>query len=506
MPETRECQARGWWEDAVIYQVRVRSFADSNGDSIGDIQGLTDRLDYIARLGVTCLWLMPFCVSPRRDDGYDVADYMAVDPDYGTLADVDQLIAAAHARGLRVITEFVLNHTSDQHPWFQAARRAPPGSPARAFYVWSDTPSVYPDARIIFPDIEVSNWTWDPVAEAYYFHRFFAHQPDLNFDNPHVRDAMWEEVRFWCERDVDGRRLDAIAHLYQREGTSCDDLPETHAYLRHLRARLGDTYPGHALMGEVNSSPERTRAYFGSGDECHLTLHFPLSVALFEAIALGDASHLATVVEQTRDLPPGCAWATFLRSHDELALSALPEAEREALMAALAPEPDMRLNLGVRRRLAPLLGGDSRRILMAYALLFSLPGAPVIYYGDELGMGDDVSLPDRDGLRLAMPWTNLRSDGVSVDAQEGDPMSLLAQMRRLIARRKALPALRRGSVTVLAVNQPGIVAFVRESTEQRVVVVVNLRDEARAVEVQVPGDVGMRVELSPFGWVWTVPV
>jgi len=494
----------GWHQDAVIYQVRLRTFADGDGDGIGDFRGLTAKLDYLASLGVTCLWLMPFCASPRRDDGYDVSDYRAIDPDYGTLEDFDRFIEAAHARGLRVVTEFVLNHTSDQHPWFQAARRAPPGSPERDQYIWSDTPTRYAGARIIFPDIEGSNWTWDPVAKAYYFHRFFSHQPDLNFDSPLVRDAMWDVVRFWFDRGVDGRRLDAIAHLYQREGTSCDDLPETHAYLRMLRAQLEAHYPGRVLMGEVNSSLAATRAYFGAGDECHLTLHFPFAVRLFAALATGEAAPLVDVVTDTRDLPPGCAWATFLRSHDELALSALSPAEREPLMAVYAPEPAMRLNLGIRRRLAPLLGGDQRRILLAHALLLSLPGTPVLYYGDEVGLGDDVHLPDRDGLRLPMPWTDTRGDGVSVEAQAGNPASLLEQVRGLILRRQDLPALRRGDVRFVTTDHPGVLACLRETPGQRVLVVANLRDETQTVGLRLDSAGPLSVTLLPFAWRWDV--
>ena len=412
--------ATGWHREAVIYQAHVRAFFDSNGDGIGDFPGLTSRLDHIADLGATAVWLLPFYPSPLRDDGYDISDYKAVNPVYGTLDDFRAFVAAAHARGLRVIIELVVNHTSDQHPWFQRARRAPPGSPERDFYVWSDTGQELAEARIHFPEAETSNWAWDPVARAYYWHRFFAHQPDLNFDNARVLEEVEGVLRFWMDQGVDGFRLDAVPYLVEREGTDGEDLPETHAVLRRIRAEVERRNPDCVLLAEANLPAERTLAYFGRGDECHMAFHFPLMPRLFMAVSREDAGPVVEVVERTKDLPEGCQWALFLRNHDELALSMLTAEERDHLWDHYAAHRRLRLNLGIRRRLASLLNGDRRRIDLMNGLLLSLPGTPVIYYGDEIGMGDNPFLGDRDGVRTPMQWSSDRNAGFS----QADPVAL----------------------------------------------------------------------------------
>jgi maltose alpha-D-glucosyltransferase / alpha-amylase len=478
---------RGWHHDAVIYQLHVRTFADSNGDGIGDFPGLTAKLDYLCDLGITCLWLMPFCESPLRDDGYDVSHYERIQPAYGTLGEFQTFLDAAHARGLRVITELVINHTSDQHPWFQAARRAARGSVKRNFYVWSDSPTRYPEARIIFRDVETSNWAWDPVANSYYWHRFFAHQPDLNFDNPHVRQAVLKVMRFWLDKGVDGLRLDAVAHLFERDGTRCENLPETHAFLKEVRASMDARYAGRILLAEVNDAPERLRAYFGDGDECHMAFHFPLMPRLFMGFARETAAPIVDILERTGELPEGCEWALFLRNHDELTLSALEPAERAALQEVYAPEPRMRLNHGIRRRLAPLLGHHDDRLALAYALLLSLPGTPVLYYGDELGMTDDVDLADRDGLRAPMPWLPREGNRISVAAQTSDPGSLLYRIRRLVTARQGQAALREGRTTFLSTGNARILAFVRQTADQQVVVIANLAGSRQEAALDIPG-------------------
>jgi maltose alpha-D-glucosyltransferase / alpha-amylase len=463
-----------WQTDAVIYQLHVRTFADSNGDGIGDFPGLITKLDYLADLGITCLWLMPFCESPLRDDGYDVSHYERIHPPYGTMDDFQAFLDAAHARRMRVITELVINHTSDRHPWFQAARHAPAGSTKRDFYVWSDTTERYAGARVIFCDVEASNWTWDPVAGAYYWHRFFAHQPDLNFDNPHVRQAVIKVMRFWLDKGVDGLRLDAVAHLFEREGTNCENLPETHAFLKEVRASMDERYTGRILLAEVNDTPEQMRTYFGEGDECHMAFHFPLMPRLFMALATERAEPIVSIVERTVELPAGCQWAVFLRNHDELTLSALHESERASLQEVYAHEPAMRLNHGIRRRLGNLLGHNQERLILAHALLLSLPGTPVLYYGDEIGMGDNVELPDRDGLRTPMQWDDHAHGHVSVEAQTSVPGSLLEQVRRLIAIRQRQDALRHGGIEFLGSGHVSVLAFVRHTGSQRVLVLANL--------------------------------
>ena len=402
-----------WYRSGVIYEMHVRAFADSNGDGIGDFPGLTAHLDYVAELGVTAIWLLPFYPSPGRDDGYDIADYMSVNPDYGTLAQFKKFLKAAHDRGIRVITELVVNHTSDQHPWFQRARRAPAGSRWRNFYTWSDDDSRWPDARIIFSDTEASNWAWDPVAGQYYWHRFFSHQPDLNYDNPEVQTAITKVVDFWLGMGVDGLRLDAVPYLYQRDGTNCENLPETHAFLRGLRRHVDANFPGRMLLAEANQWPEDAAEYFGDGDECHMNFHFPLMPRMFMALQMEHRTPIVDILEQTPALPEGGQWATFLRNHDELTLEMVTDEERDYMYRAYANDPQMRINVGIRRRLAPLLGNDRRRIELLNAVLYSLPGTPVLYYGDELGLGDNVYLGDRDGVRTPMQWSPDRNAGFS---------------------------------------------------------------------------------------------
>jgi maltose alpha-D-glucosyltransferase / alpha-amylase len=498
-----------WYKDAVIYALHVKTFYDANGDGVGDFQGLTEKLGYLERLGVTCLWLLPFYQSPLLDDGYDIAHYERVHPPYGTLEDCRRFVNEAHARGFQVITELVINHTSDQHPWFQAARRAPAGSEKRDFYVWSDTDQRYLDARIIFHDVKRSNWTWDPVAGAFYWHRFFNHQPDLNFDNPHVRLAVLKIMRFWLDVGVDGLRLDAVAHLYEREGTTCENLPETHAFLKDIRTDMDRRYANRLFLAEANQGADGIREYFGSGDECHMAFHFPLMPRLFLALERQEACPIVEIIRSTHRLPDACQWALFLRSHDELSLSAVGGDEKECLLQAYAPEARMRLNNGIRRRLAPLLGNDRARIELAHALLLSLPGSPVMYYGDEIGMGDDLELDDRDGLRTPMQWSDGPHAGfsavpdarpvlpviddptfghrlVNVESQERSETSLLSRIRRLIAVRRQHPAFGRGSIEFLETGNPRVLAFVRRHEDDVVVTVANLAASAQAASLQLP--------------------
>ncbi|MGB8356205.1 MAG: maltose alpha-D-glucosyltransferase, partial [Chthoniobacteraceae bacterium] len=402
-----------WFKDAVIYQMHVRAFYDSNGDGIGDFKGLVQKLDYLQQLSVTAIWLLPFYPSPLLDDGYDIADYYGIHASYGTLDDFKEFLAEAHARGLRVITEVVLNHTSNQHPWFQRARISPPGSPMRDFYVWTDSPSRYAEARIIFKDFEQSNWSWDPVANAYYWHRFYAHQPDLNFDNPEVRKATFDVVDFWLGLGVDGLRLDAIPYLIEREGTSCENLPETHEILRELRAHVDAKFEGRMLLAEANQWPEDAAAYFGKGDECHMAFHFPVMPRLFMALEMEDRFPIIDILEQTPAIPENCQWAMFLRNHDELTLEMVTDEERDYMYRVYAVDQRARINLGIRRRLAPLLGNNRRRIELMNMLLLSLTGTPVIYYGDEIGMGDNIYLGDRNGVRTPMQWSPDRNAGFS---------------------------------------------------------------------------------------------
>ncbi len=486
-----------WYRDAVIYEVHVRAFFDSDGDGSGDFRGLTQKLDYLQDLGVTALWILPFYPSPMRDDGYDIADYTSVNPAFGTLGDVEKLIREAHKRGLRVITELICNHTSDQHPWFQRARHSKRGSAWRDYYVWSDSPDRYPQARIIFKDFESSNWTWDPMAGAYYWHRFYSHQPDLNYDNPRVRKAITRVMDFWLDRGVDGLRLDAVPYLYEREGTDCENLPETHAFLRELRRHIDDRYGDRMLLAEANQWPEEAAAYFGRGDECHMAYNFPVMPRMFMALRMEDRLPIVDIVEQTPPIPEDAQWAVFLRNHDELTLEMVTDEERDYMYRVYAGDPRARVNLGIRRRLAPLLGNHRRRLELMNGLLFSLPGTPVIYYGDEIGMGDNVYLGDRDSVRTPMQWNGDRNAGfstasrerlylpvitdpehhfeaVNVSVQQANPHSLLWWTKRLIALRKRHQAFGRGDLRFLQPDNRHILAFVRCFGDETILVVANL--------------------------------
>ncbi len=495
-----------WYQDAVIYQLHIKAFFDSNGDGIGDFRGLTSKLDYVRDLGVNTIWLLPFYPSPLKDDGYDVADYHNVHPQYGTRQDFRQFVREAHRRGLRVITELVVNHTSDQHAWFQAARRAPPGSSKRNYYVWSDDERKYAGTRIIFTDTETSNWTWDPVAKAYFWHRFFSHQPDLNFDNPNVLKAVLRTMRFWLDMGVDGFRLDAIPYLVEREGTNNENLPETHAVLRQIRAELDAKYKGKMFLAEANQWPEDVREYFGNGDECHMAYHFPLMPRMYMAIALEDRHPIVEIMQQTPDIPDACQWAVFLRNHDELTLEMVTNKERDYMYRMYAADPRAKINLGIRRRLAPLMENDMDRIKLMNSLLLSMPGSPIIYYGDEIGMGDNIFLGDRNGVRTPMQWSPDRNAGfsradpqrlylpaiqdpiygyeaVNVEAQARDPSSLLNWMRRMLAVRKTSHAFGRGKLTFLRAGNRKILAYLREIGEEAILCVANLGRSAQPVEL-----------------------
>ncbi len=485
-----------WFKDAIIYEIHIRAFQDSTNDGIGDINGLIDRLDYLFDLGITAIWLLPFYPSPLKDGGYDIADYTDVHDHYGTRADVARLLVEAHRRGIRVITELVLNHTSSEHPWFQAARRAPAGSPEREMYVWSDTPARYEDTRIIFKDYETSNWAWDPIAKAYYWHRFYSHQPDLNFDNPAVHEALFRVIDFWMEMGIDGVRLDAVPYLYEREGTSCENLPETHEFLKRLRAHVDGKYQNRMLLAEANQWPADSAAYFGEGDECHMNFHFPLMPRMFMALETEDSFPIINILKRTPRIPDTCQWATFLRNHDELTLEMVTDEDRDTMYRGYAAERAARINLGIRRRLAPLLG-VRRKIELMTALLLSLPGTPVLYYGDEIGMGDNIYLGDRDGVRTPMQWSSDRNGGfsranpqklylptiidpeyhyeaVNVEAQQSNPASLLWWMKRLLAKRKEHKLFGRGSIEFLTSDNPRVLAFIREYEGESLLVVANL--------------------------------
>jgi maltose alpha-D-glucosyltransferase/alpha-amylase len=510
-----------WFKDAVIYELHVRAFQDSNGDGIGDFDGLRQRLDYLQDLGVDTLWLLPFYPSPLKDDGYDIADYAKVHPDYGTLQDFKEFLRAAHRRGLRVITELVLNHTSDQHVWFRRARRAKPGDAWRDFYVWSDTPDRYREARVIFKDFEVSNWTWDPVAKAYFWHRFYSHQPDLNFDNPRVRKAMLRIVDFWLRMGVDGLRLDAVPYLQEREGTSCENLPETHEFLKELRRHVEERFQDRMFLAEANQWPEDAAAYFGAGDECHMAFHFPVMPRLFMAIRMEDRYPVVDILQQTPAIPENCQWAMFLRNHDELTLEMVTDEDRDYMYRVYAHDPRARINLGIRRRLAPLLGNERRKIELMHGLLFSLPGTPVLYYGDEIGMGDNVWLPDRNGVRTPVQWSADRNAGfsranpqrlylpvnidpeyhyeaVNVEAQQNNTSSLLWWIKRLIALRRAYKAFGRGSLEFLFPENPRVLAFVRRHGDERVLVLANLSRYVQYVELDLSAHAGL-VPVELFG-------
>jgi maltose alpha-D-glucosyltransferase / alpha-amylase len=486
-----------WYKDAIIYEAHVRAFFDSNHDGVGDFPGLTAKLDYLQDLGINALWILPFYPSPLRDDGYDIADYESVHPGYGTIQDVDRFIGEAHQRGIRVICELVINHTSDQHPWFQAARRAPAGSPARDFYVWSETNQKYQGVRTIFSDTETSNWQWDDTAKAYYWHRFFHHQPDLNFDNPRVLEAVVKTMRFWLDRGVDGLRLDAVPYLIEREGTPCENLDETHAVLKQIRRAMDDRYPDRMLIAEANTWPADVRPYFGNGDECHMAFHFPLMPRMFMALQQEDRHPITEIIRQTPELPENCQWGLFLRNHDELTLEMVTEEERDSMYLAYAADPRMVINGGIRRRLAPLVENSRRRIELLHSLLFSLPGTPVIYYGDEIGMGDNIYLGDRNGVRTPMQWTGDRNGGfsradparlyaplimdpvygypsVNVEAQERARFSLLNWMKRMIALRKQFKVFGRGTLEFLEPPNRKILAYVRRLDDEIVLCVANL--------------------------------
>ena len=494
-----------WYRDAVIYQVHVRAFQDSNGDGIGDFIGLTQRLDYLEQLGIDTLWLMPFFPSPLRDDGYDIADYYSVHPSYGTLDDFKAFLNAAHQRNIRVVVELVLNHTSDQHPWFQESRKSL-DNPRRDWYVWSDTDTRYRGVRIIFVDTELSNWAWDPVSKSYYWHRFFSHQPDLNFDNPAVREEIWNVMKFWLEMGVDGFRLDAVPYLVEREGTSCENLPETHGVLKELRSKLDQQFPGKMLLAEANQWPADLIPYFGNGDEFHMAFHFPLMPRMFMGVRLEDRKPITEILQQTPPIPDGCQWCLFLRNHDELTLEMVTDLERDYMYDEYARDRSMRLNVGIRRRLAPLLENDRRRIELMNGLLMSLPGTPIIYYGDEIGMGDNVHLGDRNGVRTPMQWDgswnadfsaadpeNLYSalilnpvygyQVVNVASQQRSPHSLLSWMRRLIQVRKSNPVFGRGSIEFLYPGNHRVLAFLRQLGNETVLAVNNLSSAAQAVEL-----------------------
>jgi maltose alpha-D-glucosyltransferase / alpha-amylase len=486
-----------WYKDAIIYELHVRAFHDSSSDGMGDFRGLTQKLDYLQDLGVTAIWVLPFSSSPWKDDGYDIADYTDVHPAYGSLRDFQAFLREAHRRGLRVITEVVVNHTSDQHAWFQRSRRSPPGSKWRDFYVWSDTPEKYKEARIIFKDFETSNWTWDPIAKAYYWHRFYSHQPDLNFDSPHVRQAVMEVVDFWFDMGVDAFRLDAIPYLYERAGTNCENLPETHGFLKELRAHVDSKYKGKMLLAEANQWPDDAIAYFGEGNECHMAFHFPLMPRMFMANRMEDRYPIIEILRQTPSIPENCQWAMFLRNHDELTLEMVTDEERDYMYRVYAHDQQMRINLGIRRRLAPLLGNDRRKIELMNGLLFSLPGTPVVYYGDEIGMGDNIYLGDRNGVRTPMQWSADRNAGFSkaspqrlylpitsdpeyhyetlnVEAQQSNPNSLLWWMKRLIQQRKSFQAFGRGSLEFLHPQNNKVLAYYRHYGEENILVVANL--------------------------------
>ena len=504
-----------WYKDAIIYELRTRSFFDSDGDGIGDFRGLASKLDYLQDLGVTALWLLPFYPSPMRDDGYDIADYHNVHPDVGTLDDFKHFLDEAHRRDLRVITELVLNHTSDQHPWFQRARRAPAGSSERNFYVWSDTAERYREARIIFQDFEPSNWSWDPVARQYFWHRFYAHQPDLNFENEEMQEALLKVVDFWFGMGVDGMRLDAVPYLYEAEGTNCENLPPTHDFLRKLRRHVDQRFEARMLLAEANQWPEDAAAYFGQGDQCQMNFHFPLMPRMYMAIHMEDRFPILDIMAQTPKIPGNCQWALFLRNHDELTLEMVTDEERDYMYRAYAEEPAMRINLGIRRRLAPLCDDDRRTMELLNGLLFSMPGTPVLYYGDEIGMGDNVFLGDRNGVRTPMQWNGDRNAGFSranpqrlilpviidpeyhyeslnVEAQQNNPRSLLWWTKRLITLRKQHPAFGRGTIEFLTPANHRVLAFVREWQDEVVLVVANLSRFAQHVELDLSRWRGMR--------------
>jgi maltose alpha-D-glucosyltransferase/alpha-amylase len=492
-----------WFKRAVFYEIHLRGFYDGNGDGLGDLRGLTEKLEYLKWLGIDCIWLLPMYPSPLKDGGYDVADFLSVHPDYGVVDDFSRFVDQAHQLGMRVIADFVMNHTSNDHPWFQESRSSP-DSPRRDWYVWSETDQLYQDARIIFTDTEVSNWTWDPVAGAYYWHRFFHHQPDLNYDNPEVGEAMLSALRFWLDLGLDGFRLDAVPYLYERDGTNCENLPETHAFLRRVRSHIDESHPDTLLLAEANQWPADVVEYFGDGDECHMAFHFPVMPRMFMALRREEARPIYEILAQTPAIPENCQWGLFLRNHDELTLEMVADEERDYMYAEYAKDPRMRINVGIRRRLAPLLDNGRDEIELVHAILFSLPGSPVLYYGDEIGMGDNVYLGDRDGVRTPMHWTGDRNAGfsradfaqlylpplmdpvtgyqaVNVEAQLRTPTSLLRWLHRFIALRKEHPVFGLGTYEPLSPDNPRVFAHVRRFEDDVMLCVHNLARSAQAV-------------------------
>lgn len=506
-----------WYKDAVFYQVNIRAFADGNGDGHGDFVGLTKRLDYFRELGVDCIWLMPMYPSPLRDDGYDISDFTNIRPEYGTLEDFKTFMGEAHGRGLRVVADLVMNHTSDRHPWFQSARAARE-SAFRDYYVWSDTDQKYLGARIIFVDFEKSNWTWDPTAEQYFWHRFYSHQPDLNYNNPAVRGDMFDVARFWLDLGLDGFRADAVPYLFEREGTNCENLPETHAFLKQLRKYLDENYPGRILLAEANQWPQDVRPYFGDGDEFQMAFHFPVMPRIYMSLAQADSKLVENILRATPPIPDNCQWCTFLRNHDELTLEMVTPEEREFMWRTYAPVPRMKLNLGIRRRLAPLMEGDRRKIELLFSLLFSLPGSPIIYYGDEIGMGDNIWLDDRNGVRTPMQWDATPNGGfseaaaaklyspviqdepfglmrVNVAAQRADPGSLWHTVRRMIGVRQEHRAFGRGEYEILQTGNRAVLALSRAHGDEFIVAVYNLSAEPQQFHLNLERRKGAQVEV-----------
>ncbi|MDF0643944.1 MAG: maltose alpha-D-glucosyltransferase [Nitrospira sp.] len=532
-----------WFKEAVFYELPVKAFCDGNDDGIGDFRGLIDKLDYLEWLGIDCLWLLPFFPSPLRDDGYDVADYQRISSNYGSMEEFRRFMDESHRRGMRVISDLVLNHTSDQHPWFQDARSSPHAS-KREYYVWSQSDKRYDKARVIFIDTEKSNWTWDPTANAYYWHRFFSHQPDLNYDNPDLQKAMLDIMSFWLEQGLDGFRCDAVPYLFEREGTICENLPETHAYLKEVRKRIDERYQGRILLAEANQWPADVRPYFGEGDECHMAFHFPLMPRLFMGLRSEDWHPIVDMFTHTPPIPDSCQWCLFLRNHDELTLEMCAGEERDYMYYAYARDPQMRRNIGIARRLAPLLDNDRRKIELLNSLVFTLPGSPIIYYGDEIGMGDNVHLGDRNGVRTPMQWTADRNGGfskadptklylpaitdsvygfqaINVDSQRQSPHSLLHWMKRMIAGRKRHLAFGHGTIVFLRPQTDKVLAYLREYRGETLLLVHNLAGSAQAVEldlarfegaipIEIFGDsrfptIGKRsyaLSLAPYGFYW----
>jgi len=517
-----------WYKDAIIYQLHVKAFFDGTNDGMGDFRGLAKKLDYIQDLGVNTIWLLPFYPSPMKDDGYDTSDYRNIHPDYGTRRDFRQFVREAHRRGIKVITELIINHTSDQHPWFQAARRAPKDSAKRRFYVWSDTDQKFPETRIIFTDTETSNWAWDPVAQQYYWHRFFSHQPDLNHNNPEVVKAVTKVMRFWLDMGVDGLRLDAIPYLCVREGTNNENLPETHDVIKQMRAVVDEHYQYRMFLAEANQWPEDVREYFGNSDECHMAYHFPLMPRMYMAVAQEDRHPIVEIMRQTPEIPADCQWAVFLRNHDELTLEMVTDRERDYMYETYAHDTRMRVNVGIRRRLAPLMDNSPDKIKLMNSLLMSMPGSPIIYYGDEIGMGDNIYLGDRNAVRTPMQWSPDRNAGfstadpqrlylppimdaiygyqaVNVEAQSRDPSSLLNWMKRMIAVRKSYKAFGRGSLAFLRPGNRKILAYIREYRDESILCVANMAHTAQPVELDLSRFKG-RVPVEMLGHIPFPPI